>query len=296
MKELTGEEKEMLSSYLWQDSGSGDLTSILFSEDTASAVLMAEDECIISGMECVRFLFEEEGCHVELLQGAFNESVCEAGSEIMMVSGPVSGILRAERTALNVISRMSGIATMARKASEMAESSSPGTRVAGTRKTTPGFHLFEKRALIDGGALPHRRDLSSLAMIKDNHLAALGGGPDAVLAGVEIIREVHGPYSLIEVEAEDLPTALAAVEAGADIIMLDNMSPEMVAATSEKVRQAARDQDREITLEASGGIGIDEIGLFAPHVDVISMGSLTYGAIPKGFKLEYHGQIETVAE
>lgn len=296
MGEMTNEEMEMLRSYLWQDSGGGDLTSILFNDQTATAVITAEVDCILSGLDEAAFIFEEEGCIVELMQGAFNDPYCESGSEVLMVSGPVSGMLKAERIALNVMSRMTGIATRAHEASSVAEEANPGTRVAGTRKTTPGFGIFEKKALIHGGALPHRRDLTSLAMLKDNHIAALGGGPDAVLAGVEIIREKYGPYVLIEVEAEDLQTAIAAVEAGADILMLDNMSPKLLSSVVEKVRKEADEQGSEITIEASGGINMEDISAFAPYVDVISMGALTCGVPIKSFRMDYHGQIESVDE
>jgi nicotinate-nucleotide pyrophosphorylase (carboxylating) len=199
----------------------------------------------------------------------------------------MEALLRGERLALNIMSRMSGIATTARKASDIAEKTSPGTRVAGTRKTTPGFHYFEKRALIDGGALPHRTDLSSMAMLKDNHIKALGGGPDAVIAGVEMIRERYGPFIKIEVEVEDIPCGLAALEAGADIIMLDNFSPEAISVASSQIQKAAGDQGREIVLEASGGITLQNLKEYVPHVDVVSMGALTYAANPIDFKMEY---------
>ena len=194
--------------------------------------------------------------------------------------------MRAERIVLNILSRMSGIATKAYKATGIVEKASPGTRVAGTRKTTPGFALFEKRALIDGCALPHRKDLSSLAMLKDNHISALGGGPDAIRDAVEMIREVHGPYIQVEVEIEDIDSGIAAVDAGANIVMLDNMTHEEASEASIALREAASKLGRKIVLEASGGIGIDELASYAPHVDVISMGSLTYGASPIGFKME----------
>ncbi len=289
MMELTGEEMELLRSYLWQDSGGGDLTSQLFSQEYGSAVIITEDDCILSGLEAAIFLFEEEGCTIEELEDVFNEGLSKAGSEILKISGPVPGLLKAERVALNVISRMSGIATLARSASMKAEETSPGTRVAGTRKTTPGFQIFEKRALMDGGALPHRRDLSSLAMLKDNHISALGGGPEAVKEGVSQIRDLYGPYILIEVEAEDIETALSGLESGADIIMFDNMSPDEIKKASKTAREAAKKLGKGITLEASGGIRIDDIPDYAPWVDVISMGSLTYGAPMKSFKMEYLG-------
>lgn len=286
MRPLTDEEMEMLRSYLWADSGGGDLTSEIFEDEIGTAEVLVEDDCVLSGLEAAVFLFEEMGCSVELNDGASSEAICGSGSRIMTVSGPVAGLLRAERVVLNLLSRMSAIATMAYRATGIAQKASPGTRVAGTRKTTPGFSLFEKRALIDGCALPHRKDLTSLAMIKDNHISALGGGPDAIRDGVEMIREVHGPYIQIEVEVEDIDSGIAAVDAGADIVMLDNMTPNQAGQASNAIREAAAKLGRKVVIEASGGIGLDNLAEYAPHVDVISMGSLTYGATPIGFKME----------
>lgn len=247
---------------------------------------MSEEDCVLSGAQAVEFLFAETGCTVRWNEGACPGSLCGKGAVVASVEGPVEGLLRAERPALNLLSRMSGIATAAREASERAERASPGTRVAGTRKTTPGLCMFEKRALIDGGALPHRHDLSSMAMLKDNHIAALGGGADAVIAGMEMLRDTYGPYINIEVEVEDLACAAAALEAGADIIMLDNFSTQGVKMASRSLYKAAEKQNLKLTLEASGGITMEDLEEYAPYVDVISMGSLTYGAGPKGFKLE----------
>ncbi len=294
MMELSNEEMEMLRSYIWADSGAGDLTSVLFDGEVGSAVVISEEECFISGIEEARFIFEEEGCTVQTVPEAFGDTLCSPGSEVLLVSGPVTGMLRAERISLNILSRMSGIATIASRASRIAAEASTGTRVAGTRKTTPGFSMFEKRALIDGGALSHRKDLSSLAMIKDNHLSAIGDGPDPVVTGVKRIRERFGPYIPIEVEVEDMVSGLAAVEAGADIIMLDNVPPEDLERISKGLRKRGLEIGSKITLEASGGITLDRIPEYAPYVDIISMGVLTYGATHKGFKMEYRGEIELV--
>jgi nicotinate-nucleotide pyrophosphorylase (carboxylating) len=294
MRPLTDEEMEMLRSYLWADSGGGDLTSEIFLDEEAIADIIMEDEGMVSGIEPAVFLFEETGCLVELNSEFDNGGPVNEGAKILTVTGPVQGLLRAERIVLNILSRMSGIASLAFVASQKAEGSSHGTRVAGTRKTPPGFTLFEKRALIDGNALPHRKDLSSLAMLKDNHISAFGGVPDDISDAIGMIRDVHGPYIKIEVEVEDLESGLKAVEGGADIVMLDNMSPEIVAEVSKDLRKRASELGREITLEASGGIGIDNIEKYAPHVDVISMGNLTYGARPLGFKLEFRGNVDIV--
>ncbi|MBN1389178.1 MAG: carboxylating nicotinate-nucleotide diphosphorylase [Candidatus Thermoplasmatota archaeon] len=290
MMPLTDEEKNLLDMALEQDSGRGDLTSCVFDGEMGDAVIISEDDCILSGLEALEYVFERAGAEARLSEGALPGSICGKGAVIATVKGPVEALLRAERVALNTISRMSGIATLARKASDLADKTSPGTRVAGTRKTTPLFGILEKRALIDGGALPHRPDLSTMAMLKDNHIAALGGGPDAVLSGVEMLRERYGPYIKIEVEVEDIPSGMAAVDAGADIIMLDNLSPEDLMKASREVRRYAEEHGKSTILEASGGITMENLNLYAPYADIISMGSLTYAAPLVSFKMEYRSE------
>ncbi|MGA1822882.1 MAG: carboxylating nicotinate-nucleotide diphosphorylase [Thermoplasmatota archaeon] len=286
MHPLTDDEKKAVRRYLKADSRRGDPTADLFDGAEGLAVILPEENCILSGIEVMVYLFSELSCSLEFRKGAVSGAEWSEGEPIAHVHGAVPDLLRGERVALNIISRMSGVATAAGRASKIAEEASPGTRVAGTRKTTPGFNLFEKRALIDGGALPHRYDLSSMAMIKDNHLSSLGNGPNAVKEAVRRIREIYGPYLKIEVEIEDIDCAIAAVDAGAEIIMIDNRSPEECAFFSEALRKRASDLGREVTLEASGGITLETIPEYAPHVDVISMGSLTEGYRPIGFKME----------
>ncbi len=286
MYHLTMGEIKFLKKYLKGDSRDGDITSSILGEREGRFVITVEEGCVISGIEPVSHLFESVGASVLLPDGIGSGSNVEKGRTIMTVEGLSREILRVERTALNILSRMSGIATLSRKAQNIVEKASPGTRVAGTRKTTPGFTLFEKRALMDGGALPHRPNLTQMSMLKDNHIAALGGGPEGIRIGVNELRKLYGPYNLIEVEAEDLEQGIAALEAGADIIMLDNMPPERCGEVAARIRDRARELTRSVTIEASGGITMDNLVEYAPHVDVISLGFLTYGARPVGFKME----------
>ena len=286
MHDLTQIEKEALLGFLGTDSGRGDLTSPLFQGSVGTASLICEDSCTISGLEAAEFLFSLTGCKVRFGKGIGPGTSVEAPREVARVEGPVPGLLRAERVVLNALSRMSSIATAAANASRTAKEASSGCRVAGTRKTTPGFGPFEKRALRDGGALPHRSDLASLAMLKDNHLMALGGGKKAIYQGVSGLRTIYGPYTPIEVEVSTASDALSALEAGADIIMFDNMPPTLVKKASGLLRARSKQMGREISLEASGGITLENIHLYAPHVDVISMGALTYSAPHVGFKMD----------
>ncbi|MCK5774254.1 MAG: carboxylating nicotinate-nucleotide diphosphorylase [Thermoplasmata archaeon] len=286
MNHLTMGEIKLLNRYLKGDSRDGDITSSILGEQRGRFVITVEEPCVISGIEPVSHLFGSVGASVLLSNGIGSGFEVDKDGIILTVEGLSREILRAERTALNILSRMSGIATLSRKAQDIVEKASPGTRVAGTRKTTPGFTLFEKRALMDGGALPHRMDLSQMSMLKDNHIAALGGGPEGIKKGVTELRKLYGPYNLIEVEAEDLEQGIAALEAGADIIMLDNMSPGRCGEAAAYIRERSRELSRTVTLEASGGITMDNLVEYAPHVDVISLGFLTYGARPVGFRME----------
>ena len=286
MNHLTMGEIKFLNRYLKGDSRDGDITSSILGERRGRFVITVEERCVISGIEPASHLFETVGAKVFLPKGVGSGAPVENGGTIMTVEGLSGEILRVERTALNILSRMSGIATLSRKAQDLVDKASPGTRVAGTRKTTPGFTLFEKRALIDGGALPHRMNLTQMSMLKDNHIAALGGGPEGIKIGVNELRKLYGPYNIIEVEAEDLEQGIAALEAGADIIMLDNMPPEKCGEVASRIRDGARELTRSVTIEASGGITMENLVEYAPHVDVISLGFLTHGARPIGFRME----------
>jgi len=287
MRALTPRERDALIGYLEDDHGRGDPTSVLFGEkDRGMGVIICEEGCILSGLDVAQFIFSVLGASLKVREGLSTGTGVDAGSVVAEVEGPVPSLLAGERTALNLLSRMSGIATMARRATKLASDSCPKTRVAGTRKTTPGSNLFEKRALMDGGALPHRTDLSSLAMVKDNHIAALGGGPKAIVTAVTKLKGLYGPYLPIEVECGTVEEALAALEAGADIIMLDNMGVEGVRKASSALKEAMLRSGKRASIEASGGIGPKDIPLIAPYVDVISMGSLTYGAHPISFKMD----------
>ncbi len=286
MYHLTMGEIKFLKEYLTGDSKDGDITSSILGERRGRFVITVEDQCVISGIEPVSHLFETVGASVLLPDGIGSGSKVGKGVTIMTVEGLSREILRVERTSLNILSRMSGIATLSRKAQDIVEKASSGTRVAGTRKTTPGFTLFEKRALMDGGALPHRMNLSRMSMLKDNHIAALGGGPEGIKIGVRELRKLYGQYNIIEVEAEDPEQGIAALEAGADIIMLDNMSPKECGKVAARIKDRARELTRSVTIEASGGITMENLSDYAPHVDIISLGFLTYGARPVGFKME----------
>ena len=196
------------------------------------------------------------------------DRVCQ-GDLLLSLTGNARAILLAERTALNIIGRMSGIATETRKMAETVSAVNPKCRVAATRKTCPGFRMFDKKAVIIGGGEPHRFSLSDGVMIKDNHLVLVSLN-DAMSAAKKSTL-----YKKIEVEVESPEAALEAAHAGADIILLDNMSYEKMSDTLSRLRQS--NLREHLIIEVSGGVNEQSLKKFASlDVDVISMGALTH--------------------
>lgn len=190
----------------------------------------------------------------------------------MLVLGPPSEILRGERIALNLMARLSAIATTTRRVRRRLVETSDSWcgRVAGTRKTTPGFRLFEKYALLVGGADAHRHDLSASIMLKDNHIVAFG----SIRGAVQAVKTLASFTQSLEVECRNQEEALEAAEAGADIVMLDNFS----ARTARETARLLKDRLPHIKIEVSGGIGEENVASYSdPAIDVISMGCLTLG-------------------
>jgi nicotinate-nucleotide pyrophosphorylase (carboxylating) len=179
-------------------------------------------------------------------------------------------MLRGERTALDTLSRCSGVATLSREASERAKSLKWEGYVAGTRKTTPGFRVVEKYGLLVGGAATHRLDLSQMVMLKDNHIWSCG----SITKAVNLARKAAGFSQKIEVECQSLDEALEAAVAGADIVMLDNFQPDQLRQDSATLKE----KHPHVLIEASGGITIETMPDFlSPHVDIVSQGRLTQG-------------------
>ena len=191
--------------------------------------------------------------------------------KLATVTGPVAHLLRGERTALNSISRCSGVASLSRRCADIAKNHGWKGEVAGTRKTTPGFRLVEKYGLLVGGASTHRLDLSQMVMLKDNHVWSCGG---SIEAAVKKARGVSGFSQKIEVECQSLEEALTAAGAGADVVMLDNFEPDDL----KRDAKLFKEKYPHVTVEASGGITIETMAeYFSEHVDVISQGKLTQG-------------------
>jgi nicotinate-nucleotide pyrophosphorylase (carboxylating) len=206
---------------------------------------------------------KEEGVYLD---------VQEHGGKIPIatIRGPPHIILQGERTALNILSRCSGVATVANKTVQHVRSLNWQGMVAGTRKTTPGFRIVEKYGLLVGGAATHRLDLSQMVMLKDNHIWSTG----SITKAVRSAKQAAGFSSKIEVECQSKADAVEAATAGCDIVMLDNFTPAQLKQDAAQLKE----QFPHLLIEASGGITIDTIDDYlSPHVDIISQGSLTQG-------------------
>ena len=252
-----------IEEWLSEDLGHHDVTNEVPGETTGK--LVATESGVASGIEPARAVFEYLG--VEVVEAVEEGHLLEPGTVALEVAGPARDVLRGERVAVNVAGHASGIATATREAVDAAREVSDTVRIAGTRKTTPGLRALEKRAVVAGGGDTHRLDLSHMVMVKDNHVEELG-----LERAIARFRERISFATKIEVEVETGEQAVRAAEAGADVVMLDNMSPDEVADAVERVPAG-------ILTEASGGITLAAVPAYAATgVDVISMGSLTHSA------------------
>lgn len=267
-----GEVQTLVRAALNEDLGAGDVTTASTIPETTRARghLKARQELVVAGLELAAAAFRELAPKV-LLEGNLRDGDrAERGSVLLTVEGPARALLTAERVALNCLQRLSGIATFT--AAFVRQVHGTRARILDTRKTTPGWRRLDKYAVACGGGVNHRQRLDDLILIKDNHLAALIGSlPNPIAAAVARARQRH-PYLKVEVEADRLDQVRHAVEAGADIVLLDNMTPD-------ELRQAvAICQGRSLT-EASGGIRLENVRVIAETgVDFISIGALTHSA------------------
>jgi nicotinate-nucleotide pyrophosphorylase (carboxylating) len=263
-----------LRRFLEEDVGSGDITAAaLIPDGDGRAVIISEDDATVAGLEEAAEIFSMLGVGSVLL--AADGDRVSPGQAVMEVEGPLAGIVTAERTALNIIMRMSGIATMTRTAMDILEGS--GTRIAGTRKTTPGFRRFEKKAIVLGGGYRHRMGLYDEMMIKDNHAAVCGSVEHAMKKG-----RAACPGILIDCEVSSVEDAVIAAENGADIVMADNMGPE----GTMSVYMAVKAVDAGIMVEASGDVNMDNLKDYAGKADIVSMGALTHSVKASRFSLD----------
>jgi nicotinate-nucleotide pyrophosphorylase (carboxylating) len=273
--------EEKLLRILAEDLGQGDVTTALIvpSEATAEALVIAKDSGVAAGIEEARVLLESLGLSVEVL--VEDGEKLKAGQRIIQVIGDLKTILSVERTLLNILSRMSGIATTTRKLIEKLRKARLKVAVACTRKTAPGLAYFDKKAVLIGGGDTHRVHLDDMILIKDNHIAVTGGIKEAMRR----VKERVSFSKRIEVEATNLEEALEAANAGADIIMLDNFSAKQAKKACFLLKET--DSSKKILIEASGGINAENIVEYASAgVDIISLGEITQSPKALNINLE----------
>ena len=254
--------------FIEEDAPRGDITSeVILPDVDCTAVIRSEQDGTVAGLEEAQQLFTHFGVGAVLRKA--DGDATATGDILMTLGGPAKKVLLVERTALNIIGRMSGIASETRRLSDRVRAVNPSCRIAATRKTCPGFGALDKKAVLIGGGDPHRASLSEGFLIKDNHLALV---PIREAIGK---ARAYSAYKKIEVEVETPADALVAAEAGADIVMLDNMTPTMTGESIGLLKKAGL-RDR-VTIEVSGGITDTTLDSFAASgADVISMGSLTH--------------------
>jgi nicotinate-nucleotide pyrophosphorylase (carboxylating) len=263
--------RDLVRASLAEDVGTGDATTLAVVPETmkAEAIMLAKEDCVCAGLPVAEAVFRELDPAIVFTALAKEGEYCPAGTVIARISGQARALLTGERTALNFIQRLSGIATMSRLYQHAVGHSK--TKILDTRKTTPGWRLLEKYAVVTGGATNHRIGLYDRIMIKDNHreLATVAGGKDSIAWAVQRCRESY-PDLEIEVEADSLDDVRAAAAAGVDYILLDNM-------TTVQMAEAVRLIAGRAKTEASGGITLKRIPeIAAIGVDYISAGALTH--------------------
>jgi len=262
-------EKKLLD-MLAEDIGQGDITTALTipAESMSEAQVVAKEAGVAAGIEEAKVLLESLGLKVEVLTS--DGEKIKPKQALMKIRGNARTTLSAERTVLSIVSRMSGIATATRKLVEKLQKVKLETRVACTRKTAPGLLYFDKKAVLVGGGDTHRLHLDDMVLIKDNHIAFA----ESVEAAVRRAKEVGSFSKKVEVEVSNAEDALAAARAGADIIMLDNLSPKQIEKAISSIKKAGF--LGKVLIEASGGITAQNVLEFASkQVDIVSLGELT---------------------
>lgn len=275
--------RDALVKFLHEDIGTGDVTSnCLIPQDLhsrAQVICKNKKSAVVCGLEEMSLVFDLCGCNTKTLVS--DGSWVQKGTVVMTIEGKTRSILKAERTALNLIMRMSGIASETRYMKDAIVDLSDSVIIASTRKTAPGLRFFDKKAVTIGGGNSHRIRLDDMVLIKDNHIAITG----SVRKSIEIAKKKAASSITIECEAKNSDEVIEAITAGADIVMLDNFSPEEAAKI---IKELSRMGIREkVKLEISGGITMQNIRDYAKeHPDIISVGFLTHSPKAIDFSLE----------
>jgi nicotinate-nucleotide pyrophosphorylase (carboxylating) len=276
--------KSLLSS-LREDLGTGDITSgtLIGNKFLKSATILCKESTpvVIAGLEEVRLIFEICKCSSTLL--VKDGSIVGNGMKVVKINGEAKNILKAERTALNYLMRMTGIATETRRFVDAVNKISRNIKILSTRKTAPGLRYFDKKAVKIGGGYPHRTSLSDMVLIKDNHITLTGSVRNSVLNA----RKSLGNNVKIECEVTSLNSAIEAIHSGANIVMLDNFSPTEIKRTILRLETMGLRQ--KCLIEVSGGVNMDNISQYAEaKPDMISLGTLTHSVKSADFSLDIH--------
>ena len=278
--------REDLLRYLNEDIPSGDVTSrAIIPDRNCTAHIIGKESAVISGLAEAEELCSH--CGITFTRKVPEGAGIQPRTLIAELEGKASAVLMVERTMLNLMSRMSGIATATSHVVQAAKTANPAVRIAGTRKTAPGLRLCDKQALVTGGADPHRMSLSDMILIKDNHLA--------LVPLEEAVRKAraYSRYVNVEVEVETAEDALTAARAGADIILLDNMLPRDVQGTLDLLTENSLRE--KVMIEVSGNITPETLESYAVlEIDTISMGSLTHTVKNIDISLEIKAAVNTV--
>ncbi len=264
-----------------EDVGTGDVTTLATvpADARARARLVAREELILAGVEFAETAFRQMQPDIGIERKFQDGARVGRGATVLEIAGQARAMLTAERVALNFVQRLSGVATQTARFVKAVEGT--GARILDTRKTTPGWRLFEKYAVKKGGGVNHRIGLYDMVLIKDNHLAALKDSkPNAIEAAVRAARTAY-PALRVEVEADTIEQVQQAVAAGVEFVLLDNMKPEMLRKAVEICRGKAK-------TEASGGVNFDTVRAIAESgVDLISIGALTHSARAVDLALDF---------
>jgi len=259
---LTFNSKKQLLQFLAEDIGKEDITSNLLPKKRITVKIISRENAIVAGTQYAKGIFRIKGCNSRIM--IKDGSKIKPNQTIMTITGNAGNILTCERTALNLLTRMSGIAT---QTNTLVKKIPKKTKLYATRKTAPGLRYFDKEAVEIGGGKKHRLTLDEMVMIKDNHIAV----GNSLLS---LIRKAKKKYKKFEVEVENTPDAIIAAKEGATIIMLDNFTPIQI----KKTIQVLKNQKlrNKVMLEASGGISSKNISKYGQTgVDIISVGSIT---------------------
>lgn len=263
----------------------GDLSSALLAPGvTTVAAFVSRADGVLAGTACAAETLAQVDDGVTCSWSTVDGKPVQAGQQVGTVTGPLASVLTAERTALNFLGHLSGIASLTRRFVEAIDAAGGGLRVWDTRKTTPGLRVLEKAAVRAGGGANHRGNLSDWVMLKDNHLAELGIA--------EAVRRAHEwyPARTVHVECDHIDQVVAALDAGADAVLLDNMTPDQVTECVALVDERASTPGRARCLvEVSGGITLETVGRYAvTGADLVSSGALTNSAPVLDIGLDIH--------